>query len=102
VLKEQGGTKDPREPTIAHNHPARQQPQLQAVEDVYRACLPALRKKQDHANDGGIHRRVVGGELAHVGLAVTRSRSRAGAARRLLLVPRQLKTARRARAFRAA
>jgi hypothetical protein len=43
VFKEQGGTKDPRDPTIAHNHPPRQQPQLQAVEDVYRACLPRPR-----------------------------------------------------------
>ena len=43
MFKEQGGTKDPRDPTIAHNHPVRQQPQLQAVEDVYRACLPRPR-----------------------------------------------------------
>ena len=43
MLKEQGGTKDPRDPTVAHNHPPRQQPQLQAVEDVYRACLPRPR-----------------------------------------------------------
>ena len=99
MLKEQGGTKDPRDPTIAHNHPVRQQPQLQAVEAVYRACLLAWKKKEDHANDGEINRRVVGGELADVDVAITRCLSRAGAARGLLLVPRQLKTARRARAF---
>ena len=99
MFKEQGGTKDPRDPTIAHNHPVRQQPQLQAVEDVYRACLPAWKKKQDHANDGKSHRRVLGGELAHVDVAIMRCLSRAGAARGLLLGPRQLKTARRARLF---
>ena len=79
--------------------PARQQPQLQAVEDVYRACLPAWKKKQHHANDGKSHRRVLGGELAHVDVAVMRCLSRAGAARGLLLAPRQLKTVRRARLF---
>ena len=86
--------------TIASIISARHRHQVQGVADPYRACWRAAKENCHLVEDGKIHRRVVGVELAEVGVAVTRGRSRAGAARGRLLGPCQLKRARRARPLR--